>query len=140
MFKTFLGNQTLVVIYQKDKGVTEAFNELLIALSAPLNKTIKTADFTASYHVRKFDDLRPRPWLEFYKYSKLNLYATSKNFKLRPFDFAKVIEYNLKEIDKLEDGDIVSFDRTYYHHHAVLTGTLIESVFFLKKKDIIHGS
>ena len=39
-------------------------------------------------------------------------------------DLLQIIKFNLLEIDQLEEGDVIMFDRGFYHHSAVLTDKL----------------
>lgn len=56
----------------------------------------------------------------FYKYD-LNLFTTASRNKLKPTDLLQTIQFNLGEIDSLEEGDIIMFERGFYHHSALLT-------------------
>jgi hypothetical protein len=57
--------------------------------------------------------------LEFYKY-KLNI---CQRISLRNANkFIQDLKSNMNVINGLEEGDIVSFKRSYYHHAALLTG------------------
>ena len=44
---------------------------------------------------------------EFYIY-KLNIFQTTTEFKIKIYDFLKVIEFNLSQFETFEEGDIIS--------------------------------
>ena len=79
---------------------------------------------------------------EFFIYD-LNIFETPKKEKSKIEIFLKRLEFNLNEINKLDEGDVVgmilthlifiivsflksslnkAFKRSMYHHHAILTG------------------
>ena len=51
-----------------------------------------------------------------------NLFVTPDKNKIKLIDLIKVTEHNLNQIELLEEGDIVAFERSFYSHHAILTG------------------
>ena len=44
--------------------------------------------------------------LEFYIY-KLNLFQTTKENKIKINDFLRVLEFNLNQVESLDEGDII---------------------------------
>ena len=61
--------------------------------------------------------------LEFFIY-RINLFKMCDKLKIRTFDFISTNRFNLEQLLTMEDGDIVSFNRGIYTHHALLTGYL----------------
>ena len=43
-----------------------------------------------------------------------------------PVNVLPNLKFNLEQIKTLDEGDVISFKRTLYHHHALLTGSNIK--------------
>ena len=39
-------------------------------------------------------------------------------------NLVRILKSNLSEIHKLKEGDVITFDRNLYSHHAILAGNL----------------
>ena len=97
--------------------------------------SLSNLEFDHIIDIATFQDKNEQ--LEFFIY-RLNLFERCKLFKIKTEDFIKTNRSNLEQIHKLDDGDIVSFDRGVYTHHGLLTGYLklhpIFSLLYFKMK------
>ncbi len=129
----YLGNQLLLILFEKGKGVINDNFQKLKQIK-PLEKSSlirETDDASANFDPKWLIDMNgvksenPSQWdqVEFFLYN-VNLFETSLNNNVKPDEFLETIRFNLAHIEHLEEGDIVAFDRGWYQHHAVLTGSL----------------
>ena len=125
-FAIYVGNQNLLILFEKGKGVNKAAFEALSKLK-PLNKqTISDEKFDPKLVIEmgnvKAED---SSWneIEFFLY-KTNLVDTSTSNKVKPEEFLETLKFNLAHVEHLEEGDIIAFDRSFYQHHAVLTDSI----------------
>jgi hypothetical protein len=125
---TYIGNQNLLVLFEKGKGVAREVFAKLSKLK-PLEKTRLATEAADSFESKwridmkkvKLDGASPWDEVEFFLYN-VNLFDTSLSNKIKPDELLETIRFNLAHIEHLEEGDIVAFDRGWYQHHAVLTG------------------
>lgn len=80
--------------------------------------------------VKHFDQLKPDEY-ELWWY-KINLTEMDKQFNITPEQFFDNLCDILHEMHYFDNGDIVSFDRQLYHHHAIVTGNLVFSLRILE--------
>jgi hypothetical protein len=117
----FSGELQVLKIFETGVGINEAALDKLKWWSLQIqNRTIDTELFNLSQNLAaNFDDISEV--LEFYKY-KLNI---CQRISIRNAEkFIQVLKSNMTVINSLEEGDIVSFKRSYYHHAALLTGCI----------------
>jgi hypothetical protein len=143
---TYIGNQILLVLFEKGKSVErEVFAKL-----SELKPLEKVKLFSVSSDAAKIFESKwlinivggiwekESPWgeVEFYLYN-VNIFGTSLSNKIKPDELLETIRLNLAHIEHLEEGDIVAFDRGWYQHHAVLTGkfnfSLLYNTYDLKR-------
>ncbi len=120
-FCIYIGNEKLALLY--DGSTTSG---IIKSNFKPLSgeKNLVKTDFLKL----KFDflvelsEFRPNEChYEFFVY-KMNLFQTSKEFKLNTLDLVKTLQINMERLHELQEGDIVSFERGLYSHHGLLTG------------------
>lgn len=111
-------------MYEKGKGIDTGVFTKVLSIKNITKESLKSmntpVDNTA--HLTSFRDVKQ---LECDVY-KLNVFETSKENFIKPYDLIQVLKYNLNQIESLEEGDIISFERSFYHHHALLTGYFIK--------------
>lgn len=108
-----------MIAYEKGLGVkAEAFEYL----KANLDINIFGNDISdlTTVHVNHYKCDRQDK--EFYKYD-MNIFRTISNNPKKKLEFINTLEFNLNEIESLEEGDGIMFERGLYHHAAVLIDT-----------------
>jgi hypothetical protein len=120
----YAGNGNILVLFEKGKGVTREAFQLLLNLKPIDKSTLEKEAYDSKWlidmnSVKFEEDL----WneIEFFLYS-VNLIDTCVANKVKPGEFLENLKFSLAHIEHLEEGDIVAFDRSWYQHHAVLTG------------------
>ena len=71
---------------------------------------------------------------------KLNLFDLAKESNLKISEVLEINLQNLKIILNLDDGDIISFSRGFYSHHAIVTGILFYFFNFLNNENLFYFS
>ena len=122
-FLVYLGKQNLLVLFEKGNGLIkdsiQYITKNLDSKKLELNINQKTdlqLILVNQYKAFQSD-------AQFYKYD-LHLFTTANNNKMKSADLLQILQFNLCQIDQLEEGDIIMFERGFYHHSAVLTDQL----------------
>ena len=119
----YLGNRTLLVLFEKGKGLLHDSMQYL-SQNCDIEKQNFHSKYKADLNLILIDQYQSvRSYAQFYKYN-LNIFTTASNNNMKSVDFLHIIKFNLLEIDNLEEGDVILFDRGFYHHSAVLTDKL----------------
>jgi hypothetical protein len=118
----YLGDRTLLVLFELGKGLFH--NSIQYLQYLDIEKQNFEQKYKADLELILIDQYQSvRSNAQFYKYN-LNLITTASNNKMKYADLLQIIKLNLLEIDQLEEGDVIMFDRGFYHHTAVLTDKL----------------
>ena len=98
----------MCILFEKGRGMIEKkFFQNLLAL-AKTNLTPKhLRELNSSEVINYISHFADKKEHEFYIY-KLNIFQTPKEFKIKSYDFLKVIEFNLSQFETFEEGDIIS--------------------------------
>jgi hypothetical protein len=119
----YLGEQDLLVLFEKGYGIIKDSIEYIFK-----NMEIKNPKFDLKQKtdlqlilVNHYKAIQSDA--QFYKYD-LNLFTTAYSNKMKSVDLLQILQFNLCQIDQLEEGDIIMFERGFYHHSAVLTDQL----------------
>jgi hypothetical protein len=119
-------------LFERDKGVYQSSFRALEHIN-PLNKqslskirskSIENLPIIDLKEINKTDEeLSKSPWssVEFYVY-KLNLVDILAVNKIKSRQLLETLVFNLNLIKNITEEDIVGFDRSFYFHHAVVTG------------------
>lgn len=129
-FAIYIGSNCLLILYTRRQILNESNFKTLSSIK-PLtraNLTQATFDSKSIVEMNSAIDDKVDRWsdMEYHHYKKMNLFESSR-YGIKPEDFIQTLKFNLCQIEHLEEGDIVAFERSLYHHHAVLTGTYIPS-------------
>jgi hypothetical protein len=122
-FLVYLGEQNLLVLFEKGNGLIK---DSIQYISKNLDNKKPKFDIKQKTNlqlilVNQYKAFRSEA--QFYKYD-LNLFTTANNNKMKSADLLQILQFNLCQIDQLEEGDIIMFERGLYHHSAVLTDQL----------------
>ena len=122
-FLVYLGEQNLLVLFEKGNGLIK---DSIQYISKNLDNKKPKFDIKQKTNlqlilVNQYKAFRSEA--QFYKYD-LNLFTTANNNKMKSSDLLQILQFNLCQIDQLEEGDIIMFERGLYHHSAVLTDQL----------------
>jgi hypothetical protein len=113
-----LGNGSFCILYEKRKGIKKELFDKLLGI-----KSLFTQTNLIDMFKNDAENLGNFPESHEFNIYEINLFETPDKNKIKLMDLIKVIEHNLKQIDVLEEGDIVAFERAFYSHHAILTGS-----------------
>lgn len=113
----YLGEQSLLTAYENGTGTIQSSFDYLTSNLDPSkfqvnnfkNENVKTLIY---YKAHESDAI-------FYKYD-LNIFTTASFNKMKTLDLIDIIKFNLNQIEQLEEGDIIMFERGFYHHSALL--------------------
>ena len=112
-WKTPKGGQQMAKLYDSENGVIVSSFQMLSKTN--LNQTgLQNLAFDKIIDVETLLDEKEH--LEFFIY-RLNLFEVD-NLK----EFIETNKSNLEQLHALDEGDIISFQRNLYTHHAILTG------------------
>jgi HRAS-like suppressor 3 len=125
-FAVCFDDEQLAILFTKSNSTFEIysknFSELLskkhlskddfLSEKKSLSETIRLDIFYADPHQHSF-----------YVYD-LHLFDTSRVCNLNTIDLLQVVQHNLQVIGSMDEGDIVSFERGLYSHHALFTDKL----------------
>jgi hypothetical protein len=120
----FVGGGNILLMFEKGKGVIqEAFDKLEHLHS--IDKTSLQALNSNLLMKMDVETFQEATWndIEFFLYN-VNIIEMCKKNKVKPTDFLKNLKFSFSQIEHFVEGDVVSFERGLYHHHAVLTGLL----------------
>ena len=118
----YLGDRILLVLFELGKGLFH--NSIQYLQYLDIEKQNFEQKYKADLELILIDQYQSvRSDAQFYKYN-LNLITTASNNKMKYADLLQIIKFNLLEIDQLEEGEVIRFDRGFYHHSAVLTDKL----------------
>lgn len=111
----FKGNERLLILYEKGKSVNR---EIFVKLASitNLNKHKLITDPAIDALSTHFDELPTELLFDIYQ---MNVFEIKQCSLRTLFD---VLKHNLSQIETLEDGDIIKFERGLYSHHGLLTG------------------
>lgn len=116
-FLIYLGEHNFLTAYEKSQGVIQDSIEYLQKnLDASKYKAngYNNANVTTLVNYKSF-----KSDAVFYKYD-LNIFTTALSNRMKTSDLINIIEFNLNQIEQLEVGDIIMFERGLYHHSALL--------------------
>lgn len=127
-FALYLGNETLLVLYEKGKGTNVAVFEKLKNIKPltkeSLTKSVSSESFSDSENRIDLKNLSDQvylaPHMEYFIYA-INLFDTSSANSVKAEQTLDVLKYNLDQIESLDEGDVIAFERSFYEHHALLT-------------------
>jgi hypothetical protein len=106
----YLGNEKMCIFYEKGRGIIgKKFFQTLHSLSNNNLSLRYVIDFDCPEIINYISIFAEKDNFEFYIY-KLNLFQITKENKIKMCDFLKVIEFNLSQIETLDEGDIISID------------------------------
>jgi hypothetical protein len=118
----FVGGGNILILFEKGTGVFHGAFKALEKLFSIDKKSLQTlnSDLLMEMNADKFQEAT---WndLEFFLYN-VNMIDICKETKVKPAEFLKNLKFSFSQMDHLVEGDIISFERGLYHHHAVLTG------------------
>jgi hypothetical protein len=116
-FWIYLGNGKVGPLFEKGKGVHEKFWNTLLEKSKSLLTSKILIELDSPDICNLLTDFSA-PRLEFYIY-QLHVFQTYKGNNITVF--LDTLKYNLTQIETFDEGDVIAFKRTGYHHHAILT-------------------
>jgi hypothetical protein len=121
LFNFDTGDDNLVIVFEHGSDINSSLDEIEKIVKS--DKDLKEFPITNQY-VRSLDKLEK----DSYKIvaSKLNIFEFKENEK----DFFDIMRHNFNEINKLEIGDVVFFDRGFYNHSGILAN--------LNNFDLVH--
>jgi hypothetical protein len=116
----FKGNDSLLVLYEKGKGINEQNFAKLIRIVDNLTAEKLKNDLDVKASAIKLNTLlSENACFDIYS---LNIFEMCLKEKIKPKELIETLKKNLKQCESLEEGDIVAFQRGLYSHHAIITG------------------
>lgn len=118
----YFGNQRLAVLYNGQTQSLDSNNfEQLLSEKHLVKTDFLRLKFSTFVEFDSFRDHSRRQRFEFFVYKSLNLFTTCVLQKIKTADFVSVLRVNLDRMRHFDEGDIISFERGFYSHHALLT-------------------
>ena len=103
------------MLYEKNRGINKELFDRLTAIKV-LTKDTFMKDSILLEKSTKLDDLENDLKFDIYR---MNIFAIPE---CQPTALVPVLKFNLSQIETLEEGDIIRFERKMYSHQALLTG------------------
>ena len=120
-FLVYLGEQKLLLLFEKNNGLLPESIDYLSSEMTRCDRDNVLRRFeipqTGIQLIELNEDIASDA--QFYKYN-LNLFKTAINNNMRSAELLDIIRSNLLQIQTLQKGDIIWFDRKLFHHAAVL--------------------
>ena len=98
----------MCVLFEKGRGFLEKkFYQNLVSVARENKLTPKyLKDLQSPEIINYISTFAEKQNFEFYIY-KLNLFQTTKENKIKINDFLRVLEFNLNQVESLDEGDII---------------------------------
>jgi hypothetical protein len=122
----YLGNRNLLKLFETKIGINETAFEIVNQIRPLTRSSLSDQLKYFIYHnllIQLDENVNSELTSlnnEFYLYD-LNIFDTSENNFIKIEEFLNTWKHNLIQINDFEEGDIISFERSFYTHHAVLT-------------------
>lgn len=110
-------------MYEKERGIDKPLFDKLASIKNISRDTLKNEN-TFNEKAIDFGELANADDLEFDLY-RMNVFEICQRESIKPNGLFEVLKFNLSQIDNLEEGDIVRFERGWYSHHALVTGSVV---------------
>lgn len=109
------GHGKLLVLYEKGKGINSELFDKLMSIKS-LTKEVLMRESNLIEGATKLENLEKELIFDLYILNILNIK------ECQPNELIKILRFNLNQIETLEEGDIIKFERGLYSHQALLTG------------------
>lgn len=113
-FAIYLGNKQALVLYERGRGVDKNVFDRLGSMKT-LDKKLLTTDGEIGKSLTNLEHL---PIEALYDVYFMNVFEIKECTLKALFD---TIKHNLTQLETLEEGDVIKFERTLYSHQGLLT-------------------
>jgi hypothetical protein len=122
----YLNSGKMAVLYDSTESnpiIEPNFEKLLSLNVLDQNSLLKLFEKRQAKFIIDINESKSLSKCQFSNY-KTNLFEFSRNHQLDTRQIITQIKYNFHVLSKLDEGDVVRFDRIKYKHDAILTGMI----------------
>jgi HRAS-like suppressor 3 len=114
----YLGNKQFIEIFERGVGIIEKNFKLLVD---NINDCAILENLCSSAVIRIKHLLNSQQNNVEYHLHSYNIFDICKQENLTLNNVLSILQYNLEQINTFEEGDIIGFNRSFYHHNGILT-------------------